>query len=269
MLTLTLCHLTIWCFRQMALFLFLLAKAALAYLPTALSLALKPLFPFQQAWYAQIIPLKPTPFCKLFAGFDSTNKSDISLLLLSDSCSVLVSLSSPPCFLLHQSLWQIWQELSSLSSWFIRLQWVPRHSFLPGNNVADELTRQRKLLMPSAIPCSLSLLISHIHSSLFSNWRHTASSKFFDTQVFSISTKKLVLPGYARCVLSCLYCNGHSLLLSSYLSRIGRIKNPSSSASRHLSQNTFDLILHCPATDSLCQLLFGNYLSLYDLWCNP
>ena len=54
-----------------------------------------------------------------------------SLLLLSDSRSVLTTLSSPPSFLLPQTLWQIWQELSSLSS-SIRLQWIPGHSFLPG-----------------------------------------------------------------------------------------------------------------------------------------
>ena len=45
-----------------------------------------------------------------------------SLLLLSDSRSVLATLSSPPPFLLSQTLWQIWQELSSLSSCSIRLQ---------------------------------------------------------------------------------------------------------------------------------------------------
>ena len=54
-----------------------------------------------------------------------------SLLFLSDSRSVLVTLSSPPSFLLPETLWQIWQELSSLSSCSIRLQWVPGHSFLP------------------------------------------------------------------------------------------------------------------------------------------
>ena len=61
------------------------------------------------------------------------------LLLLSDSRSVLTTLSSPPSFLLPQSLLQIWQELSSLSSCSIRLQCVPGHSFLPGNEAADEL----------------------------------------------------------------------------------------------------------------------------------
>ena len=98
--TLTLFPLMIWCFGLTALFLFVLAKAAPAYLPTALSVALRPLFPFRQAQYVQVFPLKPAPFCTLFAGLGSTNKSAISLLF--SSCLTLV-LSSPPCSLLHLS----------------------------------------------------------------------------------------------------------------------------------------------------------------------
>ena len=74
-LTLTPSPLMIWCFGQTALFPFLLAKAALAYLPTALSVVPRPLFPFQQAQYAQASLLKPAPFSTLFAGLGSTNKS--------------------------------------------------------------------------------------------------------------------------------------------------------------------------------------------------
>ena len=191
-----------------------------------------------------------------------------SLLLLFDSRSVLATLSSPPPFLLSQTLWQIWQELSTLSC-SIRLQWVPGHSFLPGNDTADELARRGALLAPSAIPCSLYPPISHIHSRLFSDWRRTISSKYFDTQVPSISTEELLLPRHARCVLSRLRCNGHSLLLGSYLSRISRIENPSCSACGHPSQDISHLILHCPATDSLRRSLFGDSLSLYDRWSRP
>ena len=128
--------------------------------------------------------------------------------------------------------------------------------------MADELARRGALLVPSAIPCSLSSLISRIHFYLFSDWRRTVSSKFFDTQVPSISTKKLVPSRHARCVLSRLRCNRHSHLLSSYLSGIGRIENFSYSACGHSSKDTSHLILHCPATDSLRRSLFGNTLSL-------
>ena len=236
----------IWCFGQTALFLFLLIRAASAFLPTALSVALRPLFPFRQTQY--VFPLKPAPFCMLFAGLGSTNKSAIFLLF--SSCLTLV-LSSPPFFLLSQTLWQIWQELSSLFS-SIRVQWVLGHSFLPENHAADELGRWGALLAPFAIPCSLCSHISRIHSRLISDWRRTVSSKFFDSQVPSISTEELVLLRHARCVLSHLRCNGHSLLLGSYFTRIGRIENPSCSACGHPSQDTSHLILHCPATNSCC-----------------
>ena len=145
------------------------------------------------------------------------------------------------------------------------------HFFLAkaANDAADELVRWGALLAPSAIPCSLSSPVSRIHSCLFSDWRRTVSSKFFDTQVPSISTEELVLPLHARCVLSRLRCNGHSLLLGSYFSRIGRIENPSCTACGQSPQDICHLILHCPATDSLRRSLFGNSLSLYDLWSRP
>ena len=92
-----------------------------------------------------------------------------SSLLLSDSRSVLTILFSPPFFLLSQTLWQIWQESSSPFSCSIKLQWVPIHLFLMGNDATDELARQERYLHLPAIPCSLSPLFSHIHSFLFSN----------------------------------------------------------------------------------------------------
>ena len=115
-----------------------------------------------------------------------------SLILHSDSRSVLTSLSSPPDFLLPSSNWQIWHSLSLLSeNVSIRLQWIPGHSFLPGNEMADSLARAGALLQPSAIPCSLSPLSSSLYSTLFSEWRPDRNG-LFDTQVPSVSTEELV-----------------------------------------------------------------------------
>ena len=113
--------------------------------------------------------------------------------------------------------------------------------------------------MSSAIACTLSPLISRIYSYLFSDWRHTASSKFFDTEVSLVSPEEVALPRHARCVLSRVRRNGHSVLLSSYLTRIGRIENPFCSANGHPSQDTSYFILHCPAMDSFALLAFWRF----------
>ena len=64
----------------------------------SLFVAPRPLFPSQQAQYAQASLIKPAPLCKLFAGFGSTNKSTTSLLFFSYLTLVF---SSPPYPLLH------------------------------------------------------------------------------------------------------------------------------------------------------------------------
>ena len=137
----------------------------------------------------------------------------------------------------------------------------PRTLVSPVERRGCELARRGALLAPSAIPCSLFPHISRIHSRLILDWRRTVSSKFFDTQVPSISIEELVL--------SRLRCNGHSLLLSSYVCRNGKIKNSSCSTCRHSSQDTSDLIPHSPTTNSLRRSILGDFLSLYDLWSRP
>ena len=90
--TLTLSSLMIWCFGQTALFLFLLARAAPAYLPTALSVALRPLFPFRQAQSRF-----SAEACTILHALRWSRQHQqvchfFSLLLLFDSCSVLSSI---------------------------------------------------------------------------------------------------------------------------------------------------------------------------------
>ena len=107
--------------------------------------------------------------------------------------------------------------------------------------------------MPSVIPWGLSALI---HSFLFSNWRRTVSSNFFDTPVSKISTVELVLSRHACCVLSGLRCNGHSLLLSFLSLSLGLEESRIPCAA---PADTLHLILHCPATGS----------ASFALWSRP
>ena len=125
---------------------------------------------------------------------------------------------------------------------------------------------------PLSLVSIVSLLLSLVSTLVLSRTggvlSHLTGSQV-DTQVPAISIEEFVLTRHARCVLSRLHCNGHSLFLGSYLTRIGRIENPSCSACGHSSQDTSHLILHCPARDSLRRSLFDDSLSLYDLWSRP
>ena len=135
------------------MFLFLLARAAPAFLPTALSVAPRPLFPFRQAQYAQVFPLNPSAI--LHARCWSRQHQQVchfsSLLLLSDSRSVLATLSSPASFLLSQTVWQIWQELSSLCFFFYQATMGPRTLVPSRNDTADELAKVSTTTRPRLV----------------------------------------------------------------------------------------------------------------------
>ena len=123
----------------------------------------------------------------------------------------------------------------------------------------------------------LSHLLTHVVSfllpvvsTLFLSWTRGAGSVLSHLNSLThrlphCPLRGLVLPHHAHCVLSHLRSNGHSLMLNSFLSGIGRIENPLCSACVHPLQHISHLILHCPATDSLCCLLLSDSFSLKNL----
>ena len=182
----------------------------------------------------KFFPLKPAPFCTLFAGLGSTNKSGISLLF---SYYLTLVRSSPLCPLLNLSFYL---NLSARSGKNCLLSFpvLSGYNGSPDTCFSRETTRLMRWLDGERYLRPLQSLVSFLLSlvstlCLFSDWRRTVSSKFFDTQVPSIFTEELVLPRHFRCILSRLRCNGNSLLLSSYLTRIGRIENPFCCACGH------------------------------------
>ena len=68
--------------------------------------------------------------------------------------------------LFSQTLWQIWQELSSLSSCSIRLQWVPGHSFLRGTTRLTSWPDRECYLRPLQ-SLVVSLLLSLVSTLFF------------------------------------------------------------------------------------------------------
>ena len=189
--------------------------------------------------------------------------------LLSDSLSALTTLSSSPSFLMPSSLHSVWSSLSVLSSSNISvsLQWIPGHSDLPGNDKADDLAKSGASL-PSSAPQSLSSLASSFRHSLYSSWRASVSSSLIPYQIPKVASEELSLPRSVRCQLSRLRCNGHSLLLNSYLHRIGRSTSPLCSlcgSGRHDVPH----LLSCPSLSSTRGAIFGPSANILDLWARP
>ena len=124
-------------------------------------------------------------------------------------------------------------------------------------------------LDPSIISVSLTPLISSQRLSLYTSWRRSVQSGFFQHQIPTVSPEELTLPRSARCALSRLRCNGHSTLLNSYLHRVGRAETLSCSNCGSEPQDLSHLVLDCPVLDPLRRAIFGHTPSLLDLWSRP
>ena len=163
----------------------------------------------------------------------------------------------------------IWSSLCSLCpSVSVSLQWVPGHSDLPGNDTADALAKSGASL-PSAAPQCLSPLTSFFRRSLYTSWRMSVRSSLIPSQIPKVASEELSLPRAARCQLSRLRCNGHSLLLTSYLHRIGRSTSsycPLCGSGNHDLSHVFS---SCPSLSSTREAIFGPSVSIFDLWVRP
>ena len=77
-----------------------------------------------------------------------------SITFFSDSLSVLSTLSNPLPYLTPKSLSNTQSLLNSLSqSKVVHLQWIPGHSSLPGNDLADSLAKAVPLSIPPVYQC--------------------------------------------------------------------------------------------------------------------
>ena len=208
-----------------------------------------PLFLFRQAQQVQVFSLKPASFCKLSDGLGSTNKSAFLFC-----CSLIHALSSPPCPLLRLSFYLKLSGNSVSLSCSIGYNGPPDTRFSRGTIRLMSWSDKERYLCPLQ-SLVVSLLLSLVVTLLFSRTGGVLSHLNFSTNRF---------PRHARCVLSRLRFNGHSLLFSFISAGLAesRILHAAPADTSHL-------ILHCPAKDSLRCSLFGDSLSLYDLWSGP
>ena len=122
-----------------------------------------------------------------------------SIILFSDSLSVLSTLSAPLPYLTPKSLSNTQSPLNSLcKSKVVHLQWIRGHSSLPGNDLANSLAKSGASLDPFKISVSLAPLISSQRQSLYTSWRRSVHFGLFPHQIPPVSPEELTLP---RCAL--------------------------------------------------------------------
>ena len=116
-----------------------------------------------------------------------------SITFFSDFFSVLSTLSTSLPYLIPKSLSNTQSLLNSLSqSKIVHLQWIPGHSSLPGNDLADSLAKAGASLDPSSISVSLAPLISFQQLSLYTSWRCSVQSGLFQHQIPSVLPRSLL-----------------------------------------------------------------------------
>ena len=191
--------------------------------------------------------------------------------LFSDSKSSLSFLSSGPTILLESVPFSIWSALLALDihGVGVHFQWAPAHSGVLGNEMADAVAKRGVTLDQKGVPISYASSLCLVKAKFVKSWWDALPSPLLACRLPKVDKSEILLPRSARCELSRLRSNGHSLLLNSYLARIGKISSPACPGCGHHTQDINHLLLLCPCLDPLRFKIFGQNPSLLDLWSRP
>ena len=141
------------------------------YTSSVQSVSLLPRFPSRLVSGLPVIMPKPSLSYMLLSGVSLTPRHKIlNLSPFSPTLYLSYQLSLPPTIFNPKSLSNTQSLLNSLSqSKVVHLQWIPSHSSLPGNDLADSLAKAGASLDPSNISVSLAPLISSQRQSLYTS----------------------------------------------------------------------------------------------------
>ena len=188
------------------------------------------------------------------------------------SSYLTLDLFSPPCPLLHLSFYLNFSRRSGRNCLLFPSD-LSGYNGSPDTRFSRGTTRLMSWPDEERYSCLLqslvvSLLFSLVSTLLFSRTGDILSHLNSSTHRFPQFPPRNLCSLVTLAALSRLRCNGHNLLLSSYLSRIGRIENPSCVVCGHSSQDNSHLILHFPLRTLYVAHTLAT-LSFYNLWSKP
>ena len=183
------------------------------------------------------------------------------VLVCTDSQSAIRRLEEGPAAQTDDLANRIWTLLRTISDGGIRihLQWVPGHSGLPGNELADEVAREAGELEQRHAKIDFSSAKSRLRRLAHQEW----TQRMEETRYQAQNGPQRVTPGdkldlaRTESVEVARLRTGHSLLLRSYRHRLGQAEDDSCPECEEDVETLEHRLTTCPARASLRRAVYG------------
>ena len=170
------------------------------------------------------------------------NQTAESIAIMTDNRGALQTVNKGPGFQEELIGCQIWDNLGKLEEKGIKnitFQWVPSHTGLEGNDIADELAKEGCKKDQKDVPITFKASTNHIKKTITDNWKKNITFPLDIKK--SNNDRNLTRP--ERVALARLR-SGHFENCNYYKHKIGKLENPNCDECR-CPETTKHIILSC------------------------